>query len=110
LLFLLFSKRNGAHRWIKLNVFPFSLRAFELALTIFLAYFLEKRAGEEGDSGHFCTVWLSCHSCFARGARARSWDGVNARVSFVVMTFTAGARLKHLAIAMAPALPAWQAC
>src|SRR6185503_8823426 len=45
-----FTSSNGAHRWIK---FPgVSLQPSEiskLALIIFLAYFLEKRAGEEGD-------------------------------------------------------------
>ena len=43
-----FSKTNGAHRWIKLQ--GFSIQPSEIAkltLTIFLAYFLEQRAGEE---------------------------------------------------------------
>ncbi|HKS11016.1 MAG TPA: FtsW/RodA/SpoVE family cell cycle protein, partial [Pyrinomonadaceae bacterium] len=45
-----FSSSNGAHRWIKLP--GVSLQPSEVskvALIIFLAYFLEKRAGEEGD-------------------------------------------------------------
>ena len=45
-----FSPTNGAHRWIKLP--GASLQPSEvskLALIIFLAYFLEKRAGEDGD-------------------------------------------------------------
>jgi cell division protein FtsW len=53
-----FSSTNGAHRWIKLQVF--SLQPSEiskLALIIFLAYFLEKRAGEEGD---FWRTFLPC--------------------------------------------------
>src|SRR5262245_15517463 len=44
-----FSSSNGAHRWIKLKIFsvqPSELS--KLALVIFLSYFLEKRAGEEG--------------------------------------------------------------
>jgi cell division protein FtsW len=44
-----FPKVNGAHRWIKLS--GFSIQPSELAklsLAIFLAYFLERRAGEEG--------------------------------------------------------------
>ncbi len=49
---------NGAHRWMK---FPgFSIQPSEmskLALIIFLAYFLEKRAGEEGD---FWRTFLPC--------------------------------------------------
>src|ERR1044071_10495484 len=45
-----FGTINGAHRWIRLR--GVSLQPSEmskLALIIFLAYFLEKRAGEEGD-------------------------------------------------------------
>ena len=49
---------NGAHRWIKFQ--GFSMQPSELsklALVIFLAYFLEKRAGEEGDLlAHVCSV------------------------------------------------------
>jgi len=44
-----FPRINGAHRWIR--VAGFSLQPSELsklALCIFLAYFLEQRAGEEG--------------------------------------------------------------
>jgi len=53
-----FSSSNGAHRWIKLP--GFSLQPSEvakLALIIFLAYFLEKRAGEEGD---FWRTFVPC--------------------------------------------------
>src|SRR6187397_390650 len=53
-----FSSSNGAHRWIKLP--GVSLQPSEvskLALIIFLAYFLEKRAGEEGD---FWRTFLPC--------------------------------------------------
>ena len=44
-----FPATNGAHRWIKLPMF--SIQPSELskpALVIFLAHFLERRAGEEG--------------------------------------------------------------
>src|SRR2546423_1162916 len=44
-----FPRINGAHRWIKFA--GFSVQPSELsklALAIFLAYFLEKRAGDEG--------------------------------------------------------------
>jgi len=53
-----FSKTNGAHRWIKFGVF--SLQPSELsklALAIFLASFLERRAGEEGD---FWATFVPC--------------------------------------------------
>ena len=45
-----FGQINGAHRWIRLG--GFSIQPSEvskLSLAIFLAYFLEKRAGEETD-------------------------------------------------------------
>jgi len=46
---LLFPSVNGAHRWITLKGFSIQpSEAAKLALAIFLAYFLEKRAGEEG--------------------------------------------------------------
>ena len=44
---------NGAHRWIKFS--GFSIQPSELsklALVIFLAYFLERRAGDEGRFWH----------------------------------------------------------
>jgi cell division protein FtsW len=53
-----FSAINGAHRWLKLP--GFNLQPSEmskLSLIIFLAYFLEKRAGEEGD---FWRTFLPC--------------------------------------------------
>src|ERR1041384_8359372 len=53
-----FSSVNGAHRWIKLP--GASLQPSEVAklsLIIFLAYFLEKRAGEEGD---FWRTFVPC--------------------------------------------------
>src|SRR3569832_1961429 len=53
-----FSSTNGAHRWIKLpGVSMQPSEISKLALIIFLAYFLEKRAGEEGD---FFRTFLPC--------------------------------------------------
>jgi len=46
---LLSRKTNGAHRWIKLNVFPFSPSSSKLALTIFLAYFFGETGWRRGD-------------------------------------------------------------
>ncbi len=49
---------NGAHRWIKLPVL--SIQPSELSkptLVIFLAYFLERRAGEEGQ---FWSTFMPC--------------------------------------------------
>ena len=102
-----FSSSNGAHRWIKLS--KVSLQPSEvskLALIIFLAYFLEKRAGEEGN------FWLTFVPCaFVTGVLAALvviepdlGTAMMLALIFVVMIYTAGARLKHLALAAAPAL------
>ena len=102
-----FSKVNGAHRWIKFD--HFSVQPSEiskLTLAIFLAYFLEKRAGEEGD---FWRTFVPC-------GLAAAWLAVLVVVEpdfgtalmliliFVVVIYTAGARLAHLAMASAPAI------
>jgi len=102
-----FSPVNGAHRWIKLP--GFSLQPSELSklsLIIFLAYFLEKRAGEEGD---FWRTFLPCGIVTA-------WLAVLVVIEpdfgtammlvliFTVMIYTSGARVLHLAMAAAPAL------
>ncbi|HET6863355.1 MAG TPA: putative lipid II flippase FtsW [Pyrinomonadaceae bacterium] len=104
-----FSSTNGAHRWLKLRAFsvqPSELS--KLALAIFLAYFLEKRAGEEGD---FWRTFLPC-------GLVTGWLAVLVVVEpdfgtalmlaliFAVVVYTAGARLAHLAMVAAPALVA----
>jgi len=102
-----FSSSNGAHRWIKLP--GVSLQPSEvskLALIIFLAYFLEKRAGEEGD------LWRTFIPCgmvtaLLAGLIVIEPDfGTSMMLAliFVVMIYTAGARVLHLAMAAAPAL------
>ena len=102
-----FGKVNGAHRWIKFD--HFSVQPSEiskLTLAVFLAYFLEKRAGEEGD---FWRTFVPC-------GLAAAWLAVLVVVEpdfgtalmliliFVVVIYTAGARLAHLAMAAAPAI------
>ena len=102
-----FSSSNGAHRWIKLP--GISLQPSEvskLALIIFLAYFLEKRAGEEGD---FWRTFVPCGVVTAvlAGLIVIEPDFGTAMMLaliFVVVIYTAGARVKHLALAAAPAL------
>src|SRR5690348_15045773 len=102
-----FSSTNGAHRWIKLP--GVSLQPSEvskIALIIFLAYFLEKRAGEEGD---FWRTFVPCGviTALLAGLVVIEPDLGTAMMLvliFVVMIYTAGARLKHLALAAAPAL------
>ncbi len=102
-----FPATNGAHRWIKLP--NLSIQPSELskpALVIFLAYFLERRAGEEGQ---FWSTFVPC--AIVTGALAALiviepdlGTAMMLGVIFVVIVYTAGARLKHLAIVAAPAL------
>jgi cell division protein FtsW len=102
-----FSSSNGAHRWLK---FPgFSIQPSEvskLALIIFLAYFLEKRAGEEGD---FWRTFLPC-GVVTGGLAALIviepdfGTAMMLALIFTVMIYTAGARVLHMAMAAAPAL------
>ncbi len=102
-----FPKINGAHRWIKLS--RFSLQPSELsklALAIFLAYFLERRAGEEA---RFWQTFVPCALVTAALAflivlEPDLGTAMMLVVLFGVITFTAGARLLHLGIASAPAL------
>jgi cell division protein FtsW len=102
-----FSPRNGAHRWITLpgaSLQP--SEASKLALIIFLAYFLEKRAGEEGD---FWRTFLPCGlvTAWLAGLVVIEPDFGTAMMLvliFTVVIYTAGARVKHLAMAAAPAL------
>jgi cell division protein FtsW len=102
-----FSSTNGAHRWMK---FPgFSLQPSEiskLSLIIFLAYFLEKRAGEEGDFWRtfipcgIVTGWLAALVV----VEPDFGTAMMLALIFTVVVFTAGARVLHLAMAAAPAL------
>jgi cell division protein FtsW len=102
-----FTSSNGAHRWIKLP--GVSLQPSEvskLALVIFLAYFLEKRAGEEGDLRR---TFIPCGfiTALLAGLVVIEPDFGTAMMLaliFVVMVYTAGARVAHLAMAAAPAL------
>src|SRR5215213_8450120 len=102
-----FSAINGAHRWLK---FPgFSVQPSEiskLALIIYLAYFLEKRAGEEGD---FWRTFLPCGVVTGWLAALVVIEpdfgtAMMLVLIFTVVIYTAGARVVHLAMAAAPAL------
>jgi len=102
-----FSPINGARRWIKLKMFSIQPSEIsKLTLTIFLAYFLEKRAGEEG---LFWKTFVPC--ALVTGALAMLvvaepdlGTALMLAVTFVVVVYTAGARLTHLGLAAAPAL------
>ncbi|MGB8510270.1 MAG: putative lipid II flippase FtsW [Pyrinomonadaceae bacterium] len=102
-----FSPVNGARRWIKFA--GFSMQPSEiakLALAIFLARFLERRAGDEDSLRR---TFLPCMA--VTGALAllilKEPDLGTAMMLAVIcvsILLTAGARLKHLALAAAPAL------
>jgi cell division protein FtsW len=102
-----FSPVNGARRWIKFS--GFSIQPSEiskLALAIFLAYFLERHAGEERD---FWRTFVPCGvvTALLAGLIVIEPDfgtSMMLAVTFVVVIYTAGARLSHLAMAAAPAL------
>jgi cell division protein FtsW len=102
-----FSPINGARRWIKFH--GFSIQPSEiskLVLAIFLAYFLEKRAGEERS---FWGTFVPCGMVTALLAAMIVIEpdfgtSMMLAVIFVVVIYTAGARVLHLAMAAAPAL------
>src|ERR1051326_25062 len=102
-----FSSTNGAHRWIKLpGVSMQPSEISKLALIIFLAYFLEKRAGEEGDFWRtfvpcgIVTGWLAALVVI----EPDFGTALMLTLIFTVVIYTAGARVLHLAMAAAPAL------
>jgi cell division protein FtsW len=102
-----FGKVNGAHRWIKFQ--GFSIQPSEmskLSLAIFLAYFLEKRTGEENS---FWRTFVPC--VFVTGllavlvvAEPDLGTAMMLAVVFGALIYAAGARLSHLALVAAPAL------
>jgi cell division protein FtsW len=102
-----FSPVNGARRWIKFSVF--SIQPSELSklvLAIFLAFFLERHAGEERN---FWRTFFPCGivTALLAGLIVIEPDfgtSLMLAVTFVVVIYTAGARLSHLAMAAAPAL------
>lgn len=102
-----FPRVNGAHRWIKVTGFSIQpSEAAKLALLVFLAYFLEKRAGEEG---LFFRTFVPCMAVTGVLAllvvvEPDLGTALMLAVVCVVMCFTAGARLMHLGLAAAPAL------
>ncbi|MGH9873214.1 MAG: FtsW/RodA/SpoVE family cell cycle protein, partial [Pyrinomonadaceae bacterium] len=98
---------NGARRWIKFQ--GFSVQPSEiskLTLAIFLAYFLERHAGEERD---FWRTFIPCGVVTALLASLIVVEpdfgtSMMLALTFVIVIYTAGARVSHLAMAAAPAL------
>jgi cell division protein FtsW len=100
---------NGARRWIKFA--GFSLQPSEiskLALAVFLARFLERRAGAEGSFLRTFAPCVAVTGLLALLVVAEPDLGTALMLAVIatVMLFTAGARLSHMALAAAPALVA----
>jgi cell division protein FtsW len=101
-----FPRINGAHRWIRFS--KFSIQPSEiskLSLAIFLAYFLEKRTGQERE------FWRTFFPCgVVTGLLAALvvvepdfGTALMLVLTFAVVTYSAGVRLAHMATAAAPA-------
>jgi cell division protein FtsW len=98
---------NGARRWLRFA--GFSMQPSEiskLALAIFLARFLERRAGEEGAFRRTFAPAVAVTGLVALLVVAEPDLGTAMILAVIctVILFTAGARLKHMALAAAPAL------
>ena len=102
-----FSPVNGARRWIKFG--GMSAQPSEIAklvLAMFLAYFLEKRVGEEGS---FWKTFLPCMIPLGvlAGLVAKEPDlGTALMLAIISMTicFAAGVRPRHVVYAAVPGL------
>jgi cell division protein FtsW len=98
---------NGARRWIKGS--GFSMQPSELAklsLAIFVAYFIQRRAGEEQS---FWKTFLPC--LFVLGivaALVLKQPDLGTALMFAIIVFTmcyaGGVRVRHMLIATVPAL------
>ena len=102
-----FPRINGAHRWIRFK--SFSIQPSELsklALAIFLAYFLEKRAGEEGSLRKTFLPCMAVTGLLVALVLKQPDLGTALMLAVVcvVICFTAGVRWLHLGMAAAPAL------
>ena len=101
-----FSPINGARRWIKMPGFRVQpSEVAKLSLTIFLAYFLERRAGEERS---FWGTFLPCAAVTGLlavliVAEPDLGTAMMLVVIFGVLVYAAGARLWHLGMAALPA-------
>jgi cell division protein FtsW len=94
-----FSPTNGARRWIKLPGMSLQPSEFsKLVLAVFLAWLLERRAGEEGSIRRTLTPALGVTGLLA-ALVAKEPDlgtAIMLGVICLVMLYTAGARLLHL--------------
>jgi len=102
-----FSPINGARRWIRFA--GFSMQPSEitkLTLALFLALFLERRAGREGEFLRTFVPAVAVTGMLALLVVAEPDLGTALMLAVIcaVVLFTAGARLVHLSLAAAPAL------
>jgi cell division protein FtsW len=94
-----FSPTNGARRWIKLPGVSVQPSEFsKLVLAIFLAWLLERRAGEEGSIRRTLTPALGVTGLLAALVAKEPDLGTAMMLGVIcfVMLYTAGARLLHL--------------
>jgi len=102
-----FGPVNGARRWIRFNGFSAQpSEVAKLSLVIFLAYFLERRAGEER---LFWKTFVPCVFVLAvlAGLVVKEPDlGTALMLAIVcfVLCYAAGVRPRHLATAVLPAV------
>ena len=102
-----FPKINGAHRWIKFA--GFSAQPSEVAkvsLLLFLAYYLEKRKGEEESFVKTFAPCLVVTAVLSGLVLAEPDLGTALMLACIclVMCYAAGVRALHLSLAVAPAL------
>ena len=98
---------NGARRWIKFH--GFSAQPSEIAkisLAVFLAYFLERRAGEE--QSFWKTALPALLAVGLLAALVAKEPDLGTALMLVIICFlicyTAGVRFRHLAVGALPAL------
>jgi cell division protein FtsW len=98
---------NGARRWIKWSGFSAQpSEVAKLSLAIFVAYVIERRAGDEGS---FWKTFVPCMFALAifAGLVAKEPDLGTALMLAIIaftMCFAGGVRPRHLALATVPAL------
>jgi cell division protein FtsW len=98
---------NGARRWIKLSGFSAQpSEVAKLSLAIFVAYVIERRAGDEGS---FWKTFVPCMFALAifAGLVAKEPDLGTALMLAIIaftMCFAGGVRPRHLGLATVPAL------
>src|SRR6185295_549620 len=102
-----FSPVNGARRWIKLSGFSAQpSEVAKLSLALFLAYFLERRAGQEES---FWKTFLPCILVLGiiAGLVVKEPDlGTALMLAIICLTicYAAGVRPRHMVYAVVPAL------